>query len=130
METGQWWLTPLVPALGWQRQVDLCEFEASLVCRANSRTARNTQRGPVTNNNNNNITGINPGRHRIVVPNFCRHHKHTYQNTDGHIRIYTCKSHTHSTKILFVLFSVYQMPVIFISQHYLKTPLRMAKKKS
>jgi hypothetical protein len=22
---------PIVPALGWQRQVDLCEFEASLI---------------------------------------------------------------------------------------------------
>ena len=25
------WCTPLIPALGRQRQVDLCEFEASLV---------------------------------------------------------------------------------------------------
>ena len=30
----QWWRTPLIPALGRQRQVDHCEFEASLVCRA------------------------------------------------------------------------------------------------
>ena len=29
--SGQWWCTPLIPALGSQRQVDLCEFEASLV---------------------------------------------------------------------------------------------------
>ena len=33
----------MVPALGRQRQVDLCEFEASLV-KASSRTARATQR--------------------------------------------------------------------------------------
>jgi hypothetical protein len=26
-----WWCTPLVPALGKQSQVDLCEFEASLI---------------------------------------------------------------------------------------------------
>ena len=30
----------LIPALGRQRQADLCEFEASLVHRASSRTAR------------------------------------------------------------------------------------------
>ena len=32
--------TPLNPALGRQRQVDLCEFEVSLIYRASSRTAR------------------------------------------------------------------------------------------
>jgi hypothetical protein len=30
VEAGQWWHTPLRPALKRQRQVDLCEFEASL----------------------------------------------------------------------------------------------------
>ena len=38
---------PLIPALGRQRQVDLCEFKASLVYRVVSRTARATQRNPV-----------------------------------------------------------------------------------
>ena len=36
---AKWWcLMPLIPALRRQRQVDLCEFEASLVYRASSRT--------------------------------------------------------------------------------------------
>ena len=30
-QAGQWWRTPLIPALGRQKQADLCEFEASLV---------------------------------------------------------------------------------------------------
>ena len=32
-----WWLTPLIPALGRQRQADLYEFQASLVYTVNSR---------------------------------------------------------------------------------------------
>jgi hypothetical protein len=39
---------PLIPAFRRQRQVDLCEFKASLVYRASSRTARATQRNPVS----------------------------------------------------------------------------------
>ena len=35
---GQWWRTPLTPALRRQRQADLSEFEASLVYRVGSRT--------------------------------------------------------------------------------------------
>ena len=39
----------LIPALGRQRKVDLCEFEASLVYRMSSRTARTvTQRNLIT----------------------------------------------------------------------------------
>ena len=41
------WHMPLIPALGRQRQVELCEFEASLVYRVSSRIARATQRNPV-----------------------------------------------------------------------------------
>ena len=48
----QWWHTPLIPALGRPRQADLCEFEASLVYRVSSRTARDTQRNPVSKNQN------------------------------------------------------------------------------
>jgi hypothetical protein len=41
-----WWPTPLIPALGRQRQV-ISELEASLVYRVSSRTVRATQRSPV-----------------------------------------------------------------------------------
>ena len=27
----RWWCSPLIPALGWQRQTELCEFKGSLV---------------------------------------------------------------------------------------------------
>ena len=39
---------PLIPALRRQKQVDLCEFYASLVNRVSSRTARVTRRNPVS----------------------------------------------------------------------------------
>jgi hypothetical protein len=39
----------LIPALEKQRRVDLCKFEASLVYRVSSRTARAIQRNPVSN---------------------------------------------------------------------------------
>jgi hypothetical protein len=42
-----WWHRPLIPALRSQRQVDFCEFKASLVCKVSSRIARVTQRPPV-----------------------------------------------------------------------------------
>jgi hypothetical protein len=41
---GQWWCMPLIPAHGRQRQANLCEFQASLVCRARSSTASVTHR--------------------------------------------------------------------------------------
>jgi hypothetical protein len=44
---GQWWHTPLIPALGRQKQA-VYELEASLVYRVSSRTARATQRNPVS----------------------------------------------------------------------------------
>ena len=43
---------PLIPALGRQRQVDF-SVEVSLVYRVSSRTARDTQRNPVSKNKNN-----------------------------------------------------------------------------
>ena len=39
---------PLIPALGRQRQVDLGEFESSMVYKASSRTARSKQKNPVS----------------------------------------------------------------------------------
>jgi hypothetical protein len=48
--SGQWWRTPLIPALGRQRQAWISEFEASLVYRVSSRTARATQRNSVLKN--------------------------------------------------------------------------------
>ena len=38
---------PLVPAVGRQKQADLCELKASLVDRASFTSARATQRNPV-----------------------------------------------------------------------------------
>jgi hypothetical protein len=39
---------PLIPALGRQRQANLCEFKASLVYRVGCRIAKATQRNPVS----------------------------------------------------------------------------------
>jgi hypothetical protein len=41
----------LISAFGRQRQVDLYEFEASLVYRMSSRAAKATQRNPVSKKN-------------------------------------------------------------------------------
>jgi hypothetical protein len=48
-KAGRWWPTPLITALGRQRQA-ISEFEASLVYKVSSRTARATQRNPVSKN--------------------------------------------------------------------------------
>jgi hypothetical protein len=40
----------LASELGWQRQVDLCEFEASLIYRVSSRAAKASQRNLVLKN--------------------------------------------------------------------------------
>jgi hypothetical protein len=44
---GRWWHTPLIPVLGGKgRQIS--EFKASLVYKVSARTARATQRNPVS----------------------------------------------------------------------------------
>jgi hypothetical protein len=54
----EWWRMSLIPALGRQRQW-ISEFEASLVYKVSSRTARAIQRNPVLKNkqtkNNHNL---------------------------------------------------------------------------
>ena len=45
--------TPLLPALGRQKQEDFCEFEANLTYIVSSRTARATQRNPVSKTKQN-----------------------------------------------------------------------------
>jgi hypothetical protein len=44
---------PLILALRRQRQVDLCEFKASLVYRASPRTVKDIQGNPVLKNQRN-----------------------------------------------------------------------------
>ena len=51
-QTAGWWFMLLIPALGRQRQEDLCQFEANLVYKVSSRTAGATQRYPVSKNQN------------------------------------------------------------------------------
>jgi hypothetical protein len=55
---------PLIPALGRQRQ-GISEFEASLVYRVSSRTARATQRNPVSKKTKNENKKSKGGRRRI-----------------------------------------------------------------
>jgi hypothetical protein len=40
LQVRRWWCTPLMPAMGRQKQMDLCEFKVILVCRVSSKTAR------------------------------------------------------------------------------------------
>jgi hypothetical protein len=44
---------PLIPALRRQRQVDIYKYEANLVYKVSSRTARTTQRNHVSKKQNN-----------------------------------------------------------------------------
>ena len=57
---------PLIPALRRQREVDISEFEASLVYRVSSRTARATQRNPVSKNKDSFLSMCNCAHgHRV-----------------------------------------------------------------
>ena len=46
---------PLIPALRRQRQVDLCEFEGSMVYRVSFRTAKATQKYHLKNRKKSNF---------------------------------------------------------------------------
>jgi hypothetical protein len=59
----QWQFMPLIPACWRQRHTDLCKFKASLVYRASSRTARDTQRNPVSKKRSG-VGGEGGGRER------------------------------------------------------------------
>jgi len=43
LELGGWWHMTLVPAFRRQRQMDLCEFGASLFYRASSKMAKHSE---------------------------------------------------------------------------------------
>jgi hypothetical protein len=59
---------PLIPALRMQRQVDLCEFEASLVYRASSKTAwAVTQSNPVSNLKKKKVQTNKPKKKCVVL---------------------------------------------------------------
>lgn len=45
-----WWFLPLLLAFERQKEVDLCDLEASLVYRSSSRITKTTQRNPVWKN--------------------------------------------------------------------------------
>ena len=59
---GRWWRTPLIPAL-WR----ISEFEASLVCRVGSRTARAIQRNPVSKKKERERDTVQPRQHRRII---------------------------------------------------------------
>ena len=48
---------PLIPTIRRQRKADILEFQACLVSRVSSRTARATQRKPVLKNKTKRIKG-------------------------------------------------------------------------
>jgi hypothetical protein len=73
----QWWCTPLIPALGRQRQA---EFEASLVYRVSSRSARAIQRNPVSKNQKKGIQGHLFKNQPGLYETLSHHHLHNPPN--------------------------------------------------
>jgi hypothetical protein len=49
--TWRLWCTPLIPAFGRQRQVDLYEFKTSLVYKASPKTSSNKHRETLSQRN-------------------------------------------------------------------------------
>ncbi|CAH7206807.1 Nav1 [Phodopus roborovskii] len=66
---GRGWRTPLVPALGKQRQADFCEFKASLICRSGRKVLEQRSLGL----RDNSVVGSLPG-------SSCQHSK---KNREG-----------------------------------------------
>jgi hypothetical protein len=60
MDLLLWDFSPLIPALGRQRQVDLCESEARLIYKMNSRTVRGDKPCFETQNQNNSFYSKRP----------------------------------------------------------------------
>jgi hypothetical protein len=58
----QWWLTPLIPALGRQRKADLCELKASLVYRMTSRDSQGYTKKPCLEKQTDTTTTIKEGQ--------------------------------------------------------------------
>ena len=72
----EWCRTPLILALGRQRQENICEFEGCLVYKANSRTARAIQRDPVWKTNKkptNQPTNSNRAHATVSTVSVCLH---------------------------------------------------------
>ena len=65
----QWWCTPLIPALGRQRPVDLCEFEVSLVYRANFRTSSKATEKPCLKKSSHSVCML-PTQSGVVEPHW------------------------------------------------------------
>jgi hypothetical protein len=64
MSAKLWWYMPLIPALGRPKQAN-CEFEASLIYKVSSRTAKTvTQRNPVSNTHTHTHTQTHRQRDR------------------------------------------------------------------
>jgi len=73
-DTGRWSLFKIKVSPGFlfsQKQADLCEFKASLVHRVSSRTARATQRNPISKKNKQTKTKRNNNNNKkisVLVP--------------------------------------------------------------
>ena len=65
---------PLILALRWQKQADLCEFKASLIYRVSTKTARATRRNPVSK------TKTKPNQ---TKPNQTKKDSKTWVNTEA-----------------------------------------------
>jgi hypothetical protein len=68
MSSEGWWLTPLVTALGRQRQANHFEFKASLVCEAPGAV---TKRNFVSKNKQKPVSRHHPKPKAEVTQSYC-----------------------------------------------------------